>query len=147
MSSPRRAIGSAHSPRRTYPQQSRVSNSKIPQTTETKIVGGLYEQGTIDSSTTAKKSYPRSINTSRSTIRMLKTKNERARQKQHIELKTSLVQPCRQPIFGDSELEETIPNSIEIMRNLCGPITPFESNLRYNYRRQLNQFRNTSTKC
>jgi hypothetical protein len=146
MSSPRRTIGSAHSGHRNCQQQCRVLNSQISQTNETNITGGLYEQLPIDSFSTIKKSYPRSTNTSRSTIHMLKTKNDRARKKQNIELKTILVQPFRQPIFGDSELEETIPNSIEIMRSLRGPITPFESNLRYNYHRQLNQFRNTSTK-
>lgn len=78
---------------------------------------------------------------------MIKTKTDRARQKQNFELKTLLVQPCKQPIFGDTELEESIPNSIELMRSIGGPVTPFESNLRYNYHRQLNQFRNGATKC
>jgi len=146
MSSTRRAVGSAHSGRRNY-QQNRVSFSQTPQTIETNVMSGFYEQLPTDSSASLKKLYPRSTNTSRATIHMVKTKNDRARLKQHIGLKTILVEPCKQPILGDHKLEETIPNSIEIMRRLGGPVTAFESNLRYNYRRQLNQFRNGSTKC
>jgi hypothetical protein len=144
ISSPRRALGSGHSSRRTN-QEHRVSFSQSPQKNETNIMGGLYEQ-LSDSSFSLKKTYPRSTNTSRSTIHMLKTKNERERQKQNIVLKTTIVNPSRQPILVDNELEEAIPNSIEIMRKIGGPVTAFESNLRYNYHRQLNQFRNGSIK-
>lgn len=146
MCSSRRPIGNAHSGRRTN-QQNRILYSQTPQTTETNVMGGLYEQISSDSSSsTAKRSYTRSTTNSRSTMHMVKTKNERARQKQQIELKTILVRPCRPPISGDSDLEETIPNSIEIMRRIGGPITTFEKNLRFNYHRQLNQFRNGSNK-
>lgn len=146
MSSSRRAVGSAHSGHRPN-QQNRTLYSQTPQTTETNAMGGLYEQLSTDSSSsTAKKSHPRSRNNSRSTMHMLKTRNERARQKQQIDLKTVLVRPCRPPIFGDGNLEETIPNSIEVMRRLGGPVTAFERNLRYNYHRQLNHFRNGSNK-
>jgi hypothetical protein len=145
MSSLRRPIGSAHSSRRAN-QQNRTLNSVTPQTIDSNVMGGLYEQLSNDSMSTTKKFNPRSTNTSRSNIHMVKAKNDRARQKQHVELKTILVQPCRQPISGDSDLEETIPNSIEIMRKFGGPVSAFERNLRYNYQRQLNQFRNGSKK-
>jgi hypothetical protein len=138
--------GSARSSRRVN-QQYRVVLPQQTPSTDTNVMGGLYEQSTIDSaSTIMKKPYPRSTNTSRSTLNMLKTKNERARQKQQMELKTILVNPCRQPITIDGGLEETIPNSIEIMRKLRGPVPAFESNLRFNYNRQLTQYRINSTK-
>lgn len=137
MCSSRRPIGSAHSARRTN-QQNR--------TTDATAIGGLYERVSTDSSTTVKKSYPRSTNTSRTTMYRVKTKNDRARQKQHVELKTILVQPSQQVIPGDSDSEEIIPNSIEIMRQLGGHVSAFEKNLKLNYRRQLHQFRNGASK-
>jgi hypothetical protein len=81
-------------------------------------------------------------------MHMLKTKNNRTRQKQNIDLKTLLVEPWKQVLTtsNDDVLDETIPNSLEIMHKMCGPATPFERNLRYNFRRQLNQFRNGSMK-
>jgi hypothetical protein len=145
MYSARRPIGSAHSGRQAN-QRSCTLHSQTPQTVESNVMGGLYEQLSDDSMSTTRKSYPKRTNTSRSNIHMVKTKNDRARQKQHVELKTILVQPYRPPLTSDSDLEETIPNSIEIMRQFGGPLSAFERNLRYNYHRQLNQFRNGSTK-
>lgn len=146
MSSSRRPVGSAHSARLTYQQQQRISQSQTPQIIHTSVVGGLYEKVTNDSSSSIKKSYPRSTNTSRTTVHMLKTKNDRARKKQNIELKTILVPPGQQPTFGDTDLEQAIPNSIEMMRKIGGSLTAFERNLRSNYHRKLNQFRNGATK-
>ncbi|CAF0947711.1 unnamed protein product [Rotaria sp. Silwood1] len=145
-SSKRAAGGSAHSSRRNY-QQHRLPYPLTPPPTETYIIGGLYEQSASDTSSTMKKPFMRTTNTSRSTVHMIKTKTDRAREKQHIELKTMLVKPCRQLITSDSTLEETIPNSIETMRKLGGSISAFERNLRYTYHRQLNQFRNNLKKC
>lgn len=149
MHSARRPGGSAHSSRRpnqaTQPLPSQTPQT--PQTPQTNLFGGLYEQLSTDSATSARKSNSRSTNSSRTTLRMAKTKNDRARQKQQIELKTVLVQPCRPPVSGDSDLEESIPNSIDIMRKLGGPVSAFEKTLRYNYQRQLNKFRNGSIKC
>lgn len=145
MYSSRRPIRSAHSDRRAN-QQNRILHSQTPQTVDSSVMGGLYEQLSNDSMSTTKKSNPRTTNTSRSNIHMVKTKNDRAREKQHVELKTIFVQPCRKLISGDNDLEETIPNSIEIMRKFGGPISAFERNLRYNFHRQLNLFRNGSTK-
>ena len=137
MCSSRRPIGSAHSTRRTN-QQNRTSDAHA--------IGGLYEQVSTDLSTTVKKSYPRSTNTSRTTMHRVKTKNDRARQKQHVELKTVLVQPSQQVFSGDSNSEEFIPNSIEIMRQLGGHVSAFEKNLKVDYRRQLHHFRNGATR-
>jgi hypothetical protein len=139
MSSSRRAAGTTHSSHRIY-QQNRTSYSQTAHTPDTNVPGGLYEELTDSSS--EKKSYQRSPNNSRSAMHMVKAKNVRAKQKQIIELKTVIVKPCRQPISTDSDLEESIPNSLEVMRKLGGSVTAFEKNLRYNYRRQLNQYRN-----
>ena len=148
MASSKRTAGnlsSARSSRRAN-QQYRVVLPQQTPSTDTNVMGGFYEQSTIDSASTIKKPYPRSTNTSRSTLNMLKTKNERARQKQQMELKTILVNPCRQPTTTDGGLEEVIPNSIEIMRKLGGPIPAFESNLRFSYNRQLKQYRINTAK-
>lgn len=145
MYTPRRPVGSAHSARRANPPN-RTSYSQIPQTTETNVSGGFYEQLSTDSTTSASKFYPRSTNTSRTTMHRVKTKNERARQKQHVELKTILVQPSQQVISGDSDSEEFIPNSMRIMRRLGGHLSAFEKNLELDYRRQLIQFRNGASK-
>lgn len=75
-------------------------------------------------------------------MHMLKTKNERYRQKQQGELKTLLVEPWKQPSWTDGTLEEAIPNSIDLMHRMCGPATPFERNLRQKYHQQLHQYRN-----
>jgi hypothetical protein len=91
-----------------------------------------------------KRARARSTNSSRTSMHMLKTKNERTRQKQNIQLKTLLVEPWKQTLYSDSILDEAIPNSLEIMHKMCGPATPFERNLRRNFHRQLYQFRNGS---
>lgn len=145
MTSSRRPGGSAHSSRRPN-QQSHLLNCQTPQTNEASLLGGLYEQLSTDSVSTTKKSNVRSTNSSRTALHMLKTRNERARQKQQVELKTLLVNPCRPPVEGDSDLDESIPNSIEVMRRLGGSVSAFEKNLRFNYQRQLSQFRVGSKK-
>jgi hypothetical protein len=142
---PAGSIGSARSSRRVN-QQYRVVLSQATPATDTTVMGGLYEQLTEVSGLTVKKSFPRSTNTSRSTLNLLKTKNDRVRQKHQMELKTILVNPSRQPITGDGAFQESIPNSIEIMRKLGGHVPAFERNLRFNYNRQLKHFRISSTK-
>ncbi|CAF2878069.1 unnamed protein product [Rotaria sp. Silwood2] len=145
-SSKRAAGGSAHSSRRNH-QQYRLPYPQTPPPTETYIIGGLYEQSTSETSSTIQKPLVRNASTRRSTVHSIKTKTNRAREKQHIDLKTVSVKPCRRLIKSDTTLEETIPNSIETMRKLGGPITAFEKNLRYTYHRQLNQFRTNLKKC
>jgi len=104
-----------------------------------------HEQLTGESSSISlRRARARSTNSSRSTMNMLKTKNNRTRQKQNIELKTLLVEPWKQSLYSDGILDDTIPNSLEIMHKMCGPATPFERNLRYNFHRQLHQLRNGS---
>lgn len=145
MCSARRPVGSAHSARRTNPPN-RMSSSQIPQTTETNVSGGFYEQLSTDSTASTRRFYPRSTNTSRTTMHRVKTKNERARQKQQVELKTILVQPSQAVISGDNDSEEFVPNSIRIMRQLGGHLSAFEKNLELDYRRHLIQFRNGASK-
>ncbi|CAF0939024.1 unnamed protein product [Rotaria sordida] len=127
-SSKRAAGGSAHSSRRSH-QKYRFLYPQTPPPSETYTIG------------------VKSTNTSRSKVHMIKTKTDRARKQQHTELKTILVKPCRQLLTSDNTLEETIPNSIETMRQLRGSIPAFEKNLRYTYHKQLNKFRNDLKKC
>jgi hypothetical protein len=144
-SAKRTARSSAHSSRRPQ-QHSQPIQSQTPLLTETNIAGGLYEPLTQNLSS-LKRQCARNMNTSRTTIRMMQTKNDRTRQKQHIELKTILVNPCRQPSWKDGSLDKSIPNSIDMMRKSGGPVTAFERHLRRIYHQQLNQFRTTSVKC
>ena len=150
MGSSRRTGGSAHSSRRPAAanQQPLLTHCQTPQThtNETSLLGGFCEELSTDSLSSTKKSNVRSMNSSRTALHMLKTKNERARQKQQVELKTILVNPCQASIDDETDLEESIPNSIEIMRRLGGSVSAFEKNLRSNYQRQLTQFRASSKK-
>lgn len=94
-----------------------------------------------ESMSSMKASRARSTLSSRSSMHMLKTRNERKRQKQYIELKTVLVDPWKQIPWNDGILEQSIPNSLEVMHKMCGPGTAFERNLRHSYQRQLSQLR------
>ena len=142
MSSGKRAAGgSVYSSRRGHPLY-QFSYCQTPTPTETNAAAAFYEQLATESSASIKKSCTRSTNRSRSTVHMIRTKSDRARQKQHIGLRTVLIEPCKQPILRDKELEEKIPNSIEIMRKLPGSINAFERNLRHTYHRHLNHYRN-----
>ncbi len=144
ISSAKRTISSAHSSRHQQQQQTRTLQS--PLSNDTNLTNHLPEQLTKDSSSTSlRRARARSTNSSRSTMHMLKSKNHRTRQKQNIELKTLLVEPWKQMLYGDGILDETVPNSLEIMHKMCGPATPFERNLRQNFHRQLNQLRHGST--
>ncbi|CAF0910395.1 unnamed protein product [Rotaria sordida] len=143
VSSSKRNIVSAHS-NHNYCQQQKYQASKSSLSNDINTTGSIHEQLTRESSSSFKGVRARSTTSSRSTIRMLKTKNDRKRQKQNIELKTLLVDPYKQIPWNDGILDESIPNSLEIMHKTCGPGTPFERNLRYNYHRQLNLFRNGS---
>ena len=58
-----------------------------------------------------------------------------------------IVHSYRQPLAVDVALNVSIPNSIEMMRQLGGCVPAFEHTLRYNYYRQLNHFRLSSIKC
>jgi hypothetical protein len=145
-SSSKRTISSAHSNLHNHPQQQQQQQRTLQSSLSNEmnsITNNTHEPMTREpSSLSMRKARARSTNSSRSTMHMLKTKNNRTRQKQNIELKTHLVDPWKQAVYIDGILDETIPNSLEIMHNMCGPATPFEQNLRYNFRRQLNQFRN-----
>jgi len=147
--SSKRTTSSAHSSlhhRHHHPQQQHRT-LESPLSAEINSTNNTPEQSTRElSSVSVKKARTRSINSSRSTIHMVKTKNDRTRQKQNIELKTQLVEPWKHPLYGTKILDDKIPNSLELMNNMCGPATAFEQNLRYNFHRQLNQFRNGSMK-
>ncbi|CAF2887224.1 unnamed protein product [Rotaria sp. Silwood2] len=145
ISSSKRNVVSAHA-NHTYRQQRKSLASKSSLSNDMNTTSSLHEQLTGESFSSFKGARARSTTSSRSTMRMLKTKNDRQRQKQHIELKTLLVEPYKKIPWNDGTLDESIPNSLEIMHQMCGPGTPFERNLRYNYHRQLNQLRNGSTK-
>ncbi|CAF3355363.1 unnamed protein product [Rotaria sp. Silwood1] len=145
ISSSKRNVVSAHS-NHSYHQQQKYQASKSSLSNDMNTTGSIHEQLTGESSSSFRGARARSTTSSRSTMHMLKTKNERKRQKQYIELKTLLVDPYKQIPWNDGTLDESIPNSLEIMHKMCGPGTPFERNLRYNYQRQLNQLRNSSIK-
>ncbi len=144
MCSSKRTASSALSNNRQHQkQQNRTLQS--PLSNEINSTSNIHQQLTRESSSTSmRRARARSINSSRSTMHMLKTKNDRTKQKQNIELKTLLVEPWKQRLHSDGIFDETIPNSLELMYRLCGPATPFERNLRHNYHRQLNHFRNGS---
>lgn len=89
----------------------------------------------------------RQRSSTRLSMHLLKTKNERSREQQKTGLKSVLVKPCREPKLSDCSLNDNIPNSIEVLRRMGGPITPFEHQLRFNYKKQLNRFRNGSIQC
>ncbi|CAF4054499.1 unnamed protein product [Rotaria magnacalcarata] len=147
MSSLKRAAPiTGNTPRRAYQIQP-LPYPSTPPSTETHITNGLQEKSKTNSSCSVKRPSLRSTNSSRATVHMLKTKNDRAREKQHIDLKTALVKPHRQHALRDSALEESIPSSLDKMRKLGGSITAFEKNLDYNYNRQLNQFRIDLKQC
>ena len=149
MSSSRRAVGGiSHSSRRPR-QLFRPLFAYTPAPTEASLVGTLKEEPAADlaSPSSARKPSSRHKNTSRTSMHMLKTRNDRTKQKQNVELKTVLVKPCRQPHLQDCGLDEAIPSSIEIMRRIGGPITAFEHTLRHSYHRHLSQFRNGSIVC
>jgi len=77
---------------------------------------------------------------------MLKTKNERTKQKQNNELKTHLDEPRKQMSSNDAIFGDTIPNSLDIMHKICGPGTAFERNLRSDFQRKLKILRSSSLK-
>ena len=58
-----------------------------------------------------------------------------------------IVHSYRRALAVDVALNASIPNSIDMMRQLGGCVPAFEHSLRYNYHRQLNQFRLSSIKC
>lgn len=149
MASSRRAVGAianlARHPRLSY----RHPYGLAPPPSEASLVTGFKEQiaSDIASCTSSKKSSARSKNPNRMSMHLLKTRNDRSKQKQHTDLKNALIKPCRPAIPSDCSLDDAIPNSIEIMRRLGGPVTAFEQNLRHNYHRQLDAFRHGSIKC
>jgi hypothetical protein len=143
MASSKRTAGSAHSSHRYYHlQQYRTSQSPISNDINTNV--SAHERLTGEPA--PPRTRARSTTSSRSTMYMLKTKTERRRQKQNVELKSLLVEPWKQASLSDDILDDNIPNSLEIMHKMCGPSTPFERNLRRDYQRQLNQYRNGTTK-
>lgn len=144
MASSKRTISSAHSSQYQQPvqQQHRTLQSQVSKdmhSTSSNVHEPLSRSST---SLSGRKTRAKSISSSRSTLRMLKTKNDRTRQKQNVELRTVLVEPWKQPLYTDGILDEAIPNSLEVMYQMCGPATPFERNLRQTFRRQLSQLRN-----
>lgn len=137
MASSKRTISSAHSTQYQHRTlQSRLSNEM--HSTSSHAHEPLSRSST---SLSGRKTRAKSTNSSRTAMHMLKTRNDRSRQKQNIELRTVLVEPWKQPIYTDGILDEPIPNSLEIMYQMCGPATPFERNLRHSFRQQLTQFR------
>jgi hypothetical protein len=144
ISSSKRTTGSAHSSHYRH----RMPYSQTPSLrNEASSNGSVHERLTGESSSSfSRKLRAKSSSSSRSTMHMLKTKNDRTRHKQQFELKTLLVEPWKQPSWNEGTLEESIPNSLEIMYKMCGPATPFERNLRHNYHRQLYHYRNGAMK-
>ena len=143
MASSKRTITSSYSNYRNQPQQ--PYRAVHPPSSRASYAHQQYVRETPPPS--AKKTRAKSTTSSRSTIHMLQTKNNRIRQKQNVDLKTVLVEPWKQVLTSDDILDGTIPNSLEIMHRMCGPSTPFEQNLRHSFRRQLTQFRNGSMKA
>ncbi|CAF3495736.1 unnamed protein product [Rotaria socialis] len=143
--SSKRNATSAHSNHR-YSHQQKYQPSKSSLSNEINTAINAPDPMPRESSAPPRTERARSTTSSRSTLHMLKTKNERKRQKQQVALKTLLVDPWKQMPWNDGISDETIPNSLDIMHKMCGPATPFERNLRYNYHRQLNQLRNSSAK-
>ena len=148
MASTKRTITSAYSNYLHHPQQQQQQYRTSQSPLSTEINSRTSNEQVIRESPTPsmRKLRARSTASSRSTIHMLKTKNNRTRQKQNVELKTILVEPWKQILNGDEIFGETIPNSLEMMHRMCGPSTPFEQNLRYSFHRQLNKFRSGSLK-
>ena len=146
MASSKRTISSAHSSQYQHPaqQQHRTLQSQVSKDMHSTSSNGREPLSRSSTSLSGRKTRAKSISSSRSTLRMLKTKNDRTRQKQNVELRTVLVEPWKQPLYTDGILDEAIPNSLEVMYQMCGPATPFERNLRQNFRRQLTQFRTGS---
>ena len=143
--SSKRTILSAHSSRHHY-QQQKSQTSKSSLSNDMNTLSNTPEQLPRESSSSLRASRARSCNSSRSALHMVKAKNDRIRQRQNTALKTLLVEPWKQMIWGDGVTNETIPNSLDIMHKMCGSGTAFERNLRYVYQRQLNQYRNSSIK-
>jgi hypothetical protein len=141
--SSKRTAGSAHSTHRYHQQQYRTSQTPLSNDVNSNL--SVHERLTGESAP-VRKVRARSTTSSRTTMHMLKTKNDRTRQKQNGELKTLLVEPWKQAAWSDEILDDNIPNSLEIMHRMCGPATPFERNLRYSYHRQLKQYRNGTMK-
>lgn len=79
-------------------------------------------------------------------MHLLKTKNQRTKQKQNDKLKTHLDEPWKQMSSNDIIFGDAIPNSLDIMQKICGPGTAFERNLRSNFQRQLKILRSSSLK-
>ncbi len=144
MASSKRTITSAYLNHRNQSQQPPPHRTVESPSSRTSYAHQQYVRESPPPS--AKRTRARSTTSSRSTMHMLQTKNNRIRQKQNVDLKTVLVEPWKQVLTSDDILDGTIPNSLEIMHKMCGPATPFEQNLRYTFRRQLTQFRNGSTK-
>lgn len=146
LASAKRPTASAHSNYR-HSQQQRYQPSKSSLSNDVNTVNNTNELAPRESAAPSRAARARSSTSSRSTMYMLKTKNDRKRQKQQVALKTLLVDPWKQMPWNDGISDETIPNSLDIMHKMCGPATPFERNLKYNYHRQLNQLRHASAKC
>lgn len=100
-----------------------------------------HEKLTGESLSEFRKRRAKSSVTTRTLFTSVKAKNERSRQKQQTNLKNALIDPWKVAPWTDTTMEESIPNSIDVMHKMCGPATPFERNLRQNYHRQLNQLR------
>ncbi|CAF1008184.1 unnamed protein product [Didymodactylos carnosus] len=77
----------------------------------------------------------------RHTKHMLK-KNDIQIHKQKINLKTILVEPWNKPFSLNSNIDESIPNSLEMMEKLGGQSTAFEKNLKFTYNKHLEHLRN-----
>ncbi|CAF4054401.1 unnamed protein product [Adineta steineri] len=144
ISTPKRSLSSAQSNR--YHRQSQQSESTFRH--EINSTGSNEDQLTDESLSFIRKIRLHSAQSSRSgSIHLLKTKSDRTRPKPNIDLTTVLMKPWRQATWNDDGFDNSIPNSLDLMHQICGPSTPFERNLRQDYHKQLNLYRSASTKA
>ncbi|UJR25872.1 hypothetical protein I4U23_007222 [Adineta vaga] len=136
---PKRSLNSAHS-NRQYQQQ------ELQMRHEINSIGSNDDQFNEEPLPSTSRPRAKSAYSSRSTVHLLKAKNDRMRQKHSIELKSILIKPWKTETCNDDVLGDPIPNSLDMMHKMCGPATPFERNLRQDYHKQLSQYRISSIK-
>ena len=148
VNSPKRAVGAIAQPSYRQRTNHRSFNVQTPRPNDESSNHQSKEQTTdTNSATSSKQLSARQRSVTRASMHLLRTRNQRTKEHQKTELKSAFVKPCRQPILSDCLTDDSIPNSIEIMRRLGGPVTAFEHHLRHVYQRQLKQFRNGSVQC
>ncbi|CAF0773684.1 unnamed protein product [Adineta ricciae] len=139
---PKRHNTSAHSGRHCHQQQ----YQELPMKYEVNSICSNDELSNDELPLSLRRPRAKSAYSSRSTVHLLKAKNDRIRQQHHIELKSLLIKPWKTASWNDVALETSIPNSLDMMHRMCGPATPFERILRQDFRKRLNLYRHNSVK-